>query len=78
MTAKEHTAPMLSELVEGLQILLKYGDVEWPTHCEHDVMTICNGCYDTMTDEDLAKLDELGFEWDEDERCFKSYAFGSA
>ncbi len=71
--------PMLSELIEGLQIFLKYGDVGWPTHCEHDEMWICNLDADaTISPEDHTRLEELGFEWDEDDDCYKSYSFGSA
>ncbi len=71
--------PMLSELVEALTIFLKYGDVAWPTHCEHDEMVIANlhECA-TISPEDHTRLEELGFGWDEDDERYKSYAFGSA
>jgi len=68
---------MLSKLIEGLQIFLKYGDVSYPTHCEHDVMTICVDPA-KVSAEDKAKLDKLGFFVDEAEDCFKSYIYGSA
>jgi hypothetical protein len=29
----------MEELIEALQILLKYGCPQFPTHCEHD--TLC-------------------------------------
>jgi hypothetical protein len=69
---------MLSELIEGLQIFLKYGDAEWPTHCEHDELWICNVDAEVITQEDRDRLNELGFEYDEDDGSYKSYAFGSA
>lgn len=76
MAGTDYTAPMLSELIEALQIFLKYGDAEWPTHCEHDELWITNGVEaENITREDRARLEKLGFEYDE---SYKSYAFGSA
>lgn len=68
---------MLSKLIEALQIFLKYGDIKYPTHCEHDVMTVCVDPK-KVSDEDKAKLDKLGFFVDNSEDCFKSYKYGSA
>ncbi len=70
--------PMLSELIEALQIFLKYGDVAWPTHCEHDEMWIYLNFQTTISPDDHTRLEELGFAWDKDGECYKSYAFGSA
>lgn len=30
----------LSNLIEALKIFLKYGDYEYPIHCEHDILFI--------------------------------------
>lgn len=30
----------MSDLIEALQILLKYGNPKKPTHCEHDILII--------------------------------------
>lgn len=68
---------MLSKLIQAMQIFLKYGDVNYPTHCEHDVMTVCVDPA-KVSDEDKAALDKLGFFVDEGEDCFKSYRYGSA
>lgn len=68
---------MLSKLIEAMQIFLKYGDVNYPTHCEHDVMTVCVDPK-KVSDEDKAKLNKLGFFADDSEDCFKSYRYGSA
>jgi len=70
----------MSDLIEALQILLKYGDPQWPTHCEHDKLTICGIDPIDVSDEDVAKLDELGFHTDDEwgEVQFVSYKFGSA
>ena len=32
----------MKDLIKALQILLKYGNPDYPTHCEHDVLFICN------------------------------------
>lgn len=68
----------MDQLIEALQIFLKYGNVAYPTHCEHDVMFI-NPHYsrDDMSEEDVERLDQLGFFWDEDIDGFKSYRYGS-
>lgn len=70
----------MSKLIEALQIFLKYGDPQWPTHCEHDVLTICGIEPADVSDEDKAKLDELGFfvssEYGEEQ--FQSFRYGSA
>lgn len=70
----------MSKLIEALQIFLKYGDPQWPTHCEHDILTIMDIDPDDVSDEDKAALDELGFfvgdEYGEDQ--FHSFRYGSA
>ena len=30
----------MEKLIEALQIFLKYGNPDYPTHCEHDELTI--------------------------------------
>jgi hypothetical protein len=68
----------MEKLIEAFQIFLKYGNPAYPTHCEHDVLTICGIDPSGVSDEDTAKLDELGFFVDEDDDFFKSYRYGSA
>jgi hypothetical protein len=65
----------MQDLIEALQIFLKYGNPSYPTHCEHDVLMVCIDPAD-VSEEDLAKLDKLGFHPGED--CFESHKFGSA
>jgi len=71
------------DLIEALQILLKYGNPEYPTHCEHDELTINPEiCYDAVTPEDRKRLEELGFfngylDGDESQSVFRSFRFGS-
>lgn len=72
----------MQKLIEALQIFLKYGNPEYPTHCEHDVLIICGISPDDVSEEDKRKLDELGFHVDTSNEygddCFVSYLYGSA
>ena len=76
MTEKRNS---LSDLIEALQILNKYGDPSYPTICMHDTLLICGIEPQDVSDEDKKKLDELGFfvakEFDNQ---FISFRFGSA
>lgn len=69
----------MKDLIEALQIFLKYGNPGWPTHCEHDVLTVMIDPAN-VSEEDLARLEELSFipgsEYGED--VFTSFKFGSA
>lgn len=70
----------MKELIEALQILLKYGNPDNPTHCEHDVMYICGIEPDDVSKEDKVKLKKLGFSVGNEtgEDLFYSYKYGSA
>ncbi len=68
----------MDKLIKALQIFLKYGNPAYPTHCEHDELTICGINPADVSDEDKKALDELGFFVSQDEDCFKSFRFGSA
>ena len=68
----------MSDLIEALTILLKYGDPDYPTHCEHDVLTICGIEVEHLTSKDIIKLSKLGFDVNYDEECLQSFRFGSA
>lgn len=68
----------MSQLIEALQIFLKYGNPGWPTHCMHDELWICGIFASDVSPGDIAKLDELGFFVDREDDCFKSLRFGSA
>lgn len=51
----------MKELIEALQIFLKYKDVKYPTHCEHDELSV-HGYEDVeFSEEDLRELGRLGF-----------------
>lgn len=66
----------MKELIEALNIFLKYMEnVNYPTHCEHDVLHVA--CDPTaVSEEDTKKLDELGFFIDSF-GGFSSFRFGS-
>lgn len=70
----------MSSLVEAFHIFLKYGDPQWPTHCAHDELHIMEIKPADVSDEDKARLDELGFivteQWGEEH--FMSFKYGSA
>lgn len=66
----------MKKLIEALTILSKYTDTEWPTHCEHDVLTV-DVDPKIVSEEDKAKLYELSFFPTEDEDGFMSYKYGS-
>ena len=73
----------MKNLIEALTILLKYApDLDYPTHCEHDVL-IVNVDPHLVSSEDIKSLEELGFfasnESDDSEYgdAFYSYKYGS-
>lgn len=68
----------MEDLIRALQIFLKYANPKWPTHCEHDQLSIMGIDPSAVSDEDKAELERLGFEADEDEGYFYSFRFGSA
>lgn len=73
----------MEDLIKALQILLKYGNPTYPTHCEHDVLTIVGIKPEQVSPEDIKELDDLGFFVSEDEdygdeKMFQSFKFGSS
>lgn len=68
----------MKDLIEALQIFLKYGNPAYPTHCEHDVLTICGIDPSDVSAEDVAKLDSLGFLISDEHEAFISFKYGSA
>ena len=67
----------MEDLIKALQIFLKYGNPKYPTHCEHDELTVDINP-GIVSDEDIKILSELGFFVDEEnDDCFKSFKFGN-
>ena len=68
----------MDKLIQALQIFLKYGNPDCPTHCEHDVLYVMIDPA-IVSDEDKRTLGELGFhESSQLSDCFQSYRYGSA
>ena len=65
----------MNDLIEALQIMLKFGDVKHPTHCEHDTLYIFPNSMD-FTEEEFARLNKLGFH-KSDDGGFYSFKYGS-
>ncbi|MDD5008563.1 MAG: hypothetical protein PHC68_09245 [Syntrophorhabdaceae bacterium] len=73
----------MKDLIEALQIFLKYKNETYPTHCEHDVMYIMDVTKEEVSEEDRKRLGELGFIYDEDSdegagEGWMSFKYGSA
>ena len=51
----------MSDLIKALQILLKYGNPDYPIHCEQDVMIVWGINPSSVSEADLAELYQLGF-----------------
>ena len=64
-------------LIEAFTIFKKYGDPKWPTHCEHDELTVCIDP-SKVSEEDKARLDILGFKTSGEGDHFISFRFGSS
>jgi len=70
----------MKDLIEALTIFLKYGNPRNPTHCEHDVLTICGIDPGKVSAADEKRLETLGFfiSDSDGDPCFQSFRFGSA
>jgi len=68
----------LDELISALTIFRKYGNPKYPTHCEHDELTICGIDPANVSAEDISRLEEMGFIVNDAEGCFYSFRYGSA
>ena len=79
MADEKETPTGIDGLIAALQIFRKYSNPSSPTHCEHDVLTICGISPDDVSDEDKKELDELGFFVSNEygDECFQSFRYGS-
>lgn len=68
----------MDKLIEALQIFKKYKNLDYPTHCEHDVLIVVGIEQFEVSEEDTKKLEELGFRWNLEYDAFASYRYGSA
>lgn len=69
----------MKDLIEALNIFLKYGDHRNPTHCEHDILTIAGIDPDEVSEDDKKRLEQLGFFVGNEygESAFHSFRYGS-
>jgi len=68
----------MKELVEAFQIFLKYDNPSYPINCQHDIMRVyLDVSFDTIDKNDIKRLIEIGFEYDDDFECFQSIKYGS-
>ena len=71
----------MDQLIEALQIFLKYGNPSHPTHCEHDILYVYPGVTAAeMWDDDVEQLEQLGFTPDDEfgnEGAWSSFKYGS-
>ena len=68
----------MEELIKALQIFLKYGNPEYPTNCGHDDLLICGINPDDVSNDDKHKLEDLGFDINNEGDQFHSFKYGSA
>ncbi len=66
----------MKDLIEALNIFLKYGNDRNPTWCEHDCLYVAVDP-GKVSEEDKARLEELSFHADEMHEDFSSHRFGS-
>jgi len=69
---------MMKDLIEALNIFLKYGDEHNPTHCEHDIMYITCISPGVVSEQDKLRLKELSFYVDDEDDNFYSFRYGSS
>ena len=67
----------MDNLIKALTIFRKYGNPEWPTHCEHDELFIMIDPV-LVSDEDKEALEVLSFSPSDGEPTFYSFKYGSA
>lgn len=67
----------LSTLIEALTLLSHYDDPAYPTLCEHDILYVFVDP-SLVSDDDLDRLSDLGFNARPADGCFYSYRFGNA
>ncbi len=67
----------MKELIEALQIFLKYKNLDRPTYCEGEVFYVVDIPIDLISKEDICRLHELSFQWSIENNAWHSSRFGS-
>ena len=60
----------MKDLIEALNIFLKYKNKAYPISCEHDTLYINGISPEDVSEEDKKRLEELGFLIDEEKNAF--------
>lgn len=69
----------MDDLIAALTIFAKYQKpTKWPTICAHELLYIVGVDRIAMTAEDAARVEALGFFWEEKNEVWASIRFGSA
>lgn len=68
----------MDDLIEALMIFKKYANSRNPCVCEHEQLYIVDINPESVSQEDIDRLDVLGFFVDPDTKQFTSFRFGSA
>lgn len=66
----------MENLIKALQILLKYGNPDYPTNCSHDIMRFDIES-NIVSEEDIAALEDLKVYVDDEFESFYSTFYGS-
>ena len=69
----------MEDLIEALQIMVKYENPKYPSHCEHDYLYF-NIKWKPISKEDKKRLKELGFFKDKEygDGGIGSFRYGSS
>jgi hypothetical protein len=74
----------MNDLIEALEIFKKYVpdqnsyEFKNPFHCEHDILIVTAVAVEDVSEEDVERLDDLGFFKSEEYDSFASFKFGSS
>jgi len=68
----------MNDLIEALQIFLKYGNPRNPTYCQYDTLYITEIEAKDVSGADKMRLEELGFFEDTEDGGFMSFRYGSS
>lgn len=68
----------MSNLIQALVIFMSYKNVQFPTHCEHDLLMVVGIPQEDVSDDHIAQLERLHFTWNTEYECWSSGFYGSA
>lgn len=71
----------MNDLLQALTLFQSYlaNKNSWsPLICEHDILLVMDVKQEQVSEEDRARLKDLGFFWHTEHECWASFRFGSA